>query len=40
MKCNSKYMVFLVFCLCFLFSCSEDEGTKENRLAMEKVMLL
>ncbi|QNL41058.1 DUF5005 domain-containing protein [Bacteroides sp. OF02-3LB] len=30
MKCNSKYMVFLVFCLCFLFSCSEDEGTKEN----------
>ncbi|MDC2611320.1 MULTISPECIES: DUF5005 domain-containing protein [Bacteroides] len=30
MKCNSKYMVFLAFCLCLLFSCSEDEGTKEN----------
>ncbi|MCS2949007.1 DUF5005 domain-containing protein [Bacteroides sp. BFG-638] len=23
-------MVFLAFCLCLLFSCSEDEGTKEN----------
>ena len=30
MKCNSKYMVFIAFCLCFFFSCSDDEGTKEN----------
>ncbi|UWO01826.1 DUF5005 domain-containing protein [Bacteroides sp. D2] len=23
-------MVFIAFCLCFFFSCSDDEGTKEN----------
>lgn len=30
MKRNSKYMALLAFCLCFLFSCSDGEGTIKN----------